>query len=322
MTVIYLFVSPSGRAYAGRHTCQHEGWPRRGSGALPSGYRGSGNVWRHVVRKHGPAIRWIILRRFSSDAAREAINDAERRAIRLARHLWADRCMNVYSGGEGLTPEEAKALWADPDYKAKMVPISRAHIAKVNSSPEHAEHLAKLNADPAILEARRVQLAALRADPELQARRLEAVVESNRTPEVRAKVSAGLKAWWATPEGQAQREKAAASLRPETIEKMRASHKALAQTPERKAQLETSLAAGRSAMAAPEVKAKVSAKLSAAAKARWADPEWKARLMASNTAAYSPEAIAKSKATKLRNRIRAANARNKARREAAMEEQQ
>ncbi|WP_323717159.1 hypothetical protein [Paracoccus aminovorans] len=149
MTVIYLFVSPSGRAYAGRHTCQHEGWPRRGSGALPSGYRGSGNVWQHVVRKHGPAIRWVILRRFGHDAVRADIDAAERRAIRLARHLWADRCVNRAEGGTGNTSAYALSLWADPQFAGRS-PVTNAKrsaaMKAIAQTPEGAAVLARAQA--------------------------------------------------------------------------------------------------------------------------------------------------------------------------------
>lgn len=101
--VIYLFTSPSGRAYAGKHTCDPEGWPRRETGALPSGYRGSGKLWARVMRRHGPAIRWAILRRFPAGTAQATVDEAERRAIRLVRWLWGDGCTNLAEGGQGFT---------------------------------------------------------------------------------------------------------------------------------------------------------------------------------------------------------------------------
>lgn len=162
--VIYLFVSPSGRAYAGRHTCQHEGWPRRGSGALPSGYTGSGKLWQNVARKHGPNLR-----RFPEGTPRAQVDAAERRAVRLARSLWAGRCVNLLEGGEGLTSADASAMWADPDVKTK---ISAANKAAQNR-------------------------------PEVKARNSAANKEAQNRPDVKARNSAASKALAQTPERRA-----------------------------------------------------------------------------------------------------------------------
>lgn len=184
--VIYLFVSPSGRAYAGRHTCQHEGWPRRGSGALPSGYTGSGKLWQNVARKHGPNLRWIILRRFPEGTPRAQVDAAERRAVRLARSLWAGRCVNLLEGGEGLTSADASAMWADPDVKTK---ISAANKAAQNRPEVKARNSA------ANKEAQN--------RPEVKARKSAANKEAANRPDVKARNSAASKALAQTPERHA-----------------------------------------------------------------------------------------------------------------------
>lgn len=180
--VIYLFVSPSGRAYAGRHTCQHEGWSRRGSGALPSGYTGSGKLWQNVARKHGPNLRWIILRRFPEGIPRAQVDAAERRAVRLARPLWAGRCMNLLEGGEGLTSADASATWADPE-----------HAAKVKAAAARPEVKAKVKAG----------LKAMWADPEHAAKMSAANKAAQNRPDVKARNSAASKALAQTPERRA-----------------------------------------------------------------------------------------------------------------------
>lgn len=201
MTVIYLFVSPSGRAYAGRHTCQHEGWPRRGSGALPSGYRGSGKLWANVTLRHGPAIRWIILRRFGPDAARADIDAAERRAIRLVRAMWGERCVNILSGGDGFTSAESRETLSRPEVKAKLCAVAQA----------------------------------MWADPEVRAK----LNAAQNRPEVKAKLSAAARTQVQTSEGRAHLASIQVSARdPVALAKRSSSHKALAMTPERRAHLD------------------------------------------------------------------------------------
>lgn len=83
----------------------------------------SGRVY---AGRHGPAI----LRRFGPGAARADIDAAERRAIRLARHLWAGRCVNVSeftSADARADPDmmlrklaQVQALNQDPDWRAEM----------------------------------------------------------------------------------------------------------------------------------------------------------------------------------------------------------
>lgn len=197
--VIYLFVSPSGRAYAGRHLCDHTAFHRRGFGPLPDGYAGSGKLWQNVARKHGPAIRWIILRRFGPDAPRADIDAAERRAIRLARHLWASRCVNLREGGQGFTSADARALWADPDMRLRKL----AQVRALNQDPDWQARRAEMNRTRAKTPLGRAQLLSALAKahaPEARAKTNAAV----RSETGRALRSADSKARSATPEGQAQ----------------------------------------------------------------------------------------------------------------------
>ena len=111
--VIYAFRSPgSGAVYIGKHQCSPEGWPRRGTGCLPDGYRGSGVVVGRFHRRHGAAVQWRILAVVDGD--RDAVNAAERRAIRLARVVLGRRCVNVLEGGDGLTSADAQRMWRNP----------------------------------------------------------------------------------------------------------------------------------------------------------------------------------------------------------------
>lgn len=48
---LYIFQHiPSDLVYAGKHEHREaDRWPKRGEGWLPSGYRGSGRIWRAVL---------------------------------------------------------------------------------------------------------------------------------------------------------------------------------------------------------------------------------------------------------------------------------
>lgn len=215
--VIYLFTSPSGRAYCGWHGCDHAAIPRRGTGPLPDKkrYTGSGKLWDNVARKHGPALRWVILRRFPAGTSRSTADAAEQRAIRLVRRLWGERCANIRDGGQGMTSRDARALWADPGYAERTGAAIREAFArpevqaKVLAAANTPEALGKLsNSHKALAQTadRQEQLARATAaslTPEARARRAVA-----QTAEVRAKRRASLKAYAASPEGKAANKRA------------------------------------------------------------------------------------------------------------------
>lgn len=168
--VIYAFCSPgSGGVYIGKHAVTRdalEKWPRRGTGCLPDGYRGSGVVVGHFHRKHGAAVQWRILARVTG--TRDRMNAAERRAIRLARHILGRLCVNQRDGGDGITSERARELWSDPE---RMAGVARKHL------------------DPDFAARRDAQFAEFQARP--------------RTPEHKAKLAACLNKWNGTPEAKA-----------------------------------------------------------------------------------------------------------------------
>lgn len=198
--VIYAFRSPgSGAVYIGKHQCCPDGWPRRGTGPLPDGYRGSGVAVANFHRRHGAAVQWRIL-------ATVALSDwqlAERRAIRVARLILGRKCVNRADGGEGLTSGDFNQIWSNPKTRAKLKSSAKARIA----TPEGAAQLAKFLA-------------------------------AAKTPEALAKISASNRAWAKTAEGLAHLARNRASARkPEARAKLSASQTALALTPARKAQL-------------------------------------------------------------------------------------
>lgn len=136
--VIYAFRSPgSGAVYIGKHECDPSRWPRRGSGRLPDGYAGGGKAVARFHARHGERVEWRIL-------AVVAPGDwprAERRAIRLARALFGQRCVNVLAGGPGLTISEAKRQWADPAWRARRV--ASLHTPDVKAKKDLARRRAK-----------------------------------------------------------------------------------------------------------------------------------------------------------------------------------
>jgi hypothetical protein len=198
--VIYLFVSPSGRAYAGRRYCDHANFPRRGTGPLPDGYTGSGKLWQNVVRKHGPNLRWIILCRFPGSTPRVTLDAAERRAIRLVRRLWADRCANIRAGGQGFTSAEAVAHWSDPQVQARRnATIARPEVqAKISANNTAAQNRPDVKAKVS------AGLRESHARPDVKARRIAANLVAQNRPDVRARKSASMKEFTKSPEWRAQ----------------------------------------------------------------------------------------------------------------------
>lgn len=264
--VIYAFRSPgSGATYIGKHECSPEGWPRRGTGCLPDGYRGSGVVVGHFHRRHGAAVRWRILAEV--DGGRDAVNAAERRAIRLARHLLADRCVNIREGGDGFTSAEAraslKAMWADPRHRAFISATSSTAAKAQWSDPEFAAKVSAAQkarwSDPEYAAKMSTAATAQWSDPEYAAKVSAARNEAVRRPDVKARMSAAATARWSDPERATKMS-----------------------------------AATKQATNRPEVKAKNSA----AQKARLFTPEGAAAL----ARAHSPEARAKAAATRARNK--------------------
>ena len=114
------------------------------------------------------------------------------------RRLWADRCANIRGGGEGLTPSDARALWADPGYVDKQ---GSAHKAAMRNP----ELRAKLSAVQSELQNR----------PDVIAKNSLAQREAQNRPEVRSQRVAVHKALAQTPERKAQLAKATANNTPE-----------------------------------------------------------------------------------------------------------
>lgn len=216
LAVIYAFRSPgSGAVYVGKHNCDPIGWPKRGSGKLPDGYKGSGRIIRQVHRRHGEAVEWRILSVVSGGL--DAINAAEVRAIRLVRRIWGRRCVNKLDGGNGHTSASARAYLSTPS--------GAAHLAGIHHRLHSPEVVAKRNAalrEQAKRPERQRQIAEARA--------------MTKTPEALAKLSATKRAFYATPEGKdnASRQMKAVHT-PEVRAKAAASRRAFDATPEGKA---------------------------------------------------------------------------------------
>lgn len=199
--VIYIFQCPKGRVYAGWRGVSPEAlrtWPNRGSGPLPCGYTGSGNPWWRIARRHKAALVWRILARV--DGTRADVDAAEVRAIRLTRAVFGQRCVNVLSGGQGLSSADARAFWADPTYADK----TRAASAEAQRKPE-------VKAKQVVVQQKAQNHPEVKAKhceasnrPEVKARRSAAQRLAQNRPEVKAKQSASQKAVHARPEVKAR----------------------------------------------------------------------------------------------------------------------
>lgn len=217
--VIYAFRSPgSGATYIGKHQCDPEGWPRRGTGPLPDGYRGSGVVVGHFHRRHGAAVQWRILAVVAGD--RDAVNAAERRAIRLARTSLGRRCVNKADGGDGQTREAALRMAADPDWREKVRAATKAGWAnpEVRAKQSAAQKLAckrpevramRVAAGKAASEAShtpeaKAKIKAARVRPEAMAAFSAAMKEAHARPDVKAKHRAATREAKNRPDARAQ----------------------------------------------------------------------------------------------------------------------
>lgn len=244
--IIYLFVSPSGRAYAGWHGCDHSEIPRRGTGPLPDKvrYKGSGRLWENVARKHGPALRWVILRRFPEGTPRATTDAAEQRAIRLVRRLWGERCANIRGGGEGMTAEDARALWSDPAYAERTKAGIKAALARPEVKARLSASGKRAWSDPDYASRMKAVMAEVIQRPGMLDRRNAGIKDAFARPSTKAKTLRHLERLHADPGWQERRAAGLASAReaaaaPEVRARANAAnsatHKALAQTPERRA---------------------------------------------------------------------------------------
>lgn len=205
--VIYAFRSPgSGAVYVGKHECDPDGWPRRGNGRLPDGYKGSGDVVPRFHARHGAAVQWRILAVVSLDDWPRA----ERRAVDLARAIFGRKCVNIRGGGRGLSSAESRAMLADPEIVKRQRQASRqamdrpevrekmraAQLGK-KLSPDTCAKLSAVKRGVPKKEAHKAEIgAAIRAfrSAPINAERMAALSrEHARRPERNAKLSASLK---------------------------------------------------------------------------------------------------------------------------------
>lgn len=198
--VIYIFRCPKGRVYAGRRSVSPEAlrcWPNRGHGPLPDGYCGSGTAWQAVARRHRAALAWRIVARVDGD--RDTVNKAERRAIRLARAVWGQNCLNVADGGDGFTPDEARVQagrnYARPEYVEKL----RSAMAVRSADPDwQAQMTAQNRARGKDPEFRRKVSVGNKGRAKSPAHKAK-IAEVNRAPEKRQGQAATARAQWADP---------------------------------------------------------------------------------------------------------------------------
>ncbi|MBS0002326.1 MAG: hypothetical protein KFF45_04520 [Thioalkalivibrio sp.] len=88
--------------------------------------------------------------------------------------------MNILSGGEGMTSEDARALWVDPDFAERVKRGIKGAMAQPSTKAKTLRHLEALHADPGWQERRAAGLAKAR--------------EAAAAPEVRARANASNKA--------------------------------------------------------------------------------------------------------------------------------
>lgn len=242
--VIYAFKSPgSGAIYIGKHECNPDGWSRRGNGRLPDGYPGRGKVVEHFHRRHGAAVEWRIL-------AVVPLTDwvrAERRAIHLARLIFGRKCVNILSGGEGLSSVAARALHADPAVKARHREALKAATATPERRAQMSTQAKGATATPEAKARMSAQAKARWSDPEAKARMSAQSKARWSDPETKARMSAGIREALAHPEVKARR--SATNNTPEVKARRSVAAKEAQNRPEVRANQSATYAARREATA-------------------------------------------------------------------------
>ncbi|HCR1767810.1 TPA: hypothetical protein ONB20_002645 [Pseudomonas aeruginosa] len=147
-TVIYCFTwaAGSGGVYVGKRTppAHHNvaEWPTSGTGRLPCGYGGSGNVIRAARAKHPEeAFSWRILEVVPAGGD---YAEAEARWVAWAKENHPEVCRNLTNGGDGWDSEASRKLWENPAH--------RAHISESMSQawerPEYRERISGASRQP------------------------------------------------------------------------------------------------------------------------------------------------------------------------------
>lgn len=263
---VYILARPDGRPFyigkgAGQRIFVHAQEARRGHVCHKC------NTIRKIWKQGGVIQQYIVLE-----------TDDEQEAFAYERDLIAlhgrDMLCNLTDGGEGssgvVTTEEVragrrvvtKALWNDPDYRARM-----------------SQAMAERWADP---EARTRMTDGIKgawAKPEVRRKQIDAMTTALADPGVRARISAASKAQMENP--AARENLRAANMRamadPVLRAKIGAAKKKWWDDPQRR---EAQRSATKALWSDPDYRAR----MSAASKARWSDPEYRVKVVGTRKA--------------------------------------
>lgn len=116
-------------------------------------------------------------------------------ALAPVGQLW-----NVLEGGQGITSEDAKRKWSDPQYRKRQEAARADPIVKAKQSAVHKI----VQSDPDLCAKRSVSQKAAWKQPEARARKSAAVKAAWEKPTYREKITVARKAQWANPEFRAR----------------------------------------------------------------------------------------------------------------------
>lgn len=152
-TVIYMFAraAGSGGVYVGKRTppARHSvaEWPTSGTGRLPCGYGGSGNVIRAARVKHPEeAFSWRILEVVPEGGDYAG---AEARWVAWAKEAHPGVCRNLTNGGDGLGGETRSQLtreqWRDPAFRQRISGLMSETSQRLWQDPEYRARASERN---------------------------------------------------------------------------------------------------------------------------------------------------------------------------------
>lgn len=182
---------PTGRSYVGKHICQLNKSPET------DGYYGSGKVWKLIYSAHPKD-------EFKKEVLDEAVsleeaNEKEKEWIAKERNLRQGLCVNISAGGDGVSSEEATAMWKDPGYREKITKAVKERMKDPEVRAKYSKAFKEMWKDPEQRDKVSKASKEMWKDPEYRERQTQVSKEMWKDPEQREKFTKAFKEVWKDP---------------------------------------------------------------------------------------------------------------------------